>query len=59
VTDNIIAERPRTDCNILGGGMAYFKELLLELTEYNSRMPYVVSTTDVMFYVSANFNFGV
>jgi len=39
--------------------MAYFKELILELTAYNSRMPYVVCTTDVMFYVSASFNFGV
>jgi hypothetical protein len=39
--------------------MAYFKELILELTAYNSRLSYAVSTTDVMFYVSASFNFGV
>jgi hypothetical protein len=38
--------------------MACFKELILELTAYNSRMPYVISTTDVMFYMSASFKFG-
>ena len=38
---------------------AHFKELILELTAYNSRMLYVISTTDVMFYVSASFKFGV
>jgi len=39
--------------------MAYFKKLILEFTACNSRMLYVISTTDVMFYVSARFKFGV